>query len=100
MAPGQGAASSATRIWLRVDGRVQGVGYRASTQHQARRLGLTGWVRNLLDGAVELEAQGPADAVAALEAWCQRGPSLAAVKHVTRGERPAVDGEAEFAIRG
>jgi acylphosphatase len=99
MVAGQGEAPAVTRIWLRVDGRVQGVGYRAFTQYQARRLGLTGWVRNLAGGAVELEAQGPAEAVAALEAWCRRGPSLAVVIDVVREARPAVDGERGFEIR-
>ncbi|HVV83399.1 MAG TPA: acylphosphatase [Kofleriaceae bacterium] len=84
---------------LRVDGRVQGVAYRASTQHEASRLGLTGWVRNLPDGAVELEAQGPAAVVAALEAWCRRGPSLARVTRVTCSPCAPIDGEHGFSIR-
>jgi acylphosphatase len=98
MSPGQADGRAVTRARLRVDGRVQGVGYRASTRHEARRLGLTGWVKNLADGAVEVEAQGPADAVAALEAWCRRGPSLARVTGVARTEVAAVDGEGGFEI--
>lgn len=96
---GQADASQVTRVWLRIDGRVQGVAYRASTQAQARRLGLTGWVRNLPDGAVELEAQGPAAVVAALEAWCHRGPTAARVQAVLRAERAIVDGEDAFDVR-
>ena len=99
MSAGQAEGQAVTRIRLRVDGRVQGVAYRASTQDEARRLGLTGWVRNLDDGAVELEAQGPPDALAALEAWCHRGPSLARVTSVRRTDLPAADGEPGFAIR-
>lgn len=82
-----------------VRGRVQGVGYRASTQHQARELGLTGWVRNLPDGAVELEAQGAAEIVAKLEAWLRNGPMLAKVTALVREDVADVDGDRGFEIR-
>ncbi len=62
-----------------VDGRVQGVYYRGSTQEQARALGLRGWVRNLPDGRVELRAQGTRARVEALLAWCRKGPPSARV---------------------
>ncbi len=78
---------------LRITGRVQGVGYRWHMTEEARRLGLTGWVRNRLDGSVEAVAQGPADAVQALVDWAQRGPSLARVDEV-------VVGDAEGAFEG
>lgn len=60
-------------------GRVQGVGYRASTQRQAAALGLRGWVRNCADGSVEGLAEGPTSALAALRDWLHRGPRAAAV---------------------
>lgn len=103
MQPGQGAPPTVprglVRIRARVDGRVQGVGYRASTQHRARSLGLTGWVRNLADGAVELEAQGVKEAVATLVAWCRRGPPSAVVTEVTTVDAEVVTGEQGFEVR-
>lgn len=63
-----------------VEGIVQGVGYRWSTQREAQRLGLTGWVRNLRDGTVEAEAEGPADRVDELLAWMASGPRGAHVR--------------------
>lgn len=65
-----------------VDGRVQGVYYRASTQAQAQSLGLRGWVRNLPDGRVELRAQGTRGRVEALIDWCRKGPPAARVAAV------------------
>ena len=65
-----------------VEGRVQGVGFRASCANQARAFGLAGVVRNLPDGRVEAVFEGRDDAVAALVSWCGRGPSFAHVTHV------------------
>ena len=70
------------RVRIRVTGLVQGVSYRASTQLQARALGLVGWVRNEPDGAVLLEAQGAAAALSTFLAWCRRGPRFAEVEEV------------------
>lgn len=67
-----------TRVFARVSGRVQGVGFRASTCAEAVALGLVGWVRNTADGAVELEAQGEAGDVDALVAWLRAGGPLSA----------------------
>ena len=81
-----------------VTGRVQGVSYRASTAAAARRLGLTGWVRNRPDGGVELEVEGPADRVAELLAWCDRGPPAARVASVAVEEQVPTRAEATFSI--
>jgi acylphosphatase len=66
---------------------------------EARAWELTGWVRNLADGSVELEAQGDAAQVAALLAWCERGPPAARVTGVTVEDRAPVDGETDFVQR-
>ncbi len=79
-----------TRAHLLVHGRVQGVYFRQSTQIEAERLGLRGWVRNRLDGSVEIVAEGEEAAVEALVQWSHRGPPMASVSavEVTR-ESPA-----------
>ena len=77
-----GSETGTRRARLRVSGRVQGVCYRASTQERARALGLSGWVRNAPDGAVEIDAQGQAAQLDALIAWCHQGPPAARVDDV------------------
>ena len=67
---------------LRIHGRVQGVWYRAWTLETAQRLGLDGWVRNRLDGTVEVLAVGSADAVEKLIAACRDGPPAAKVERI------------------
>jgi len=65
-----------------VSGRVQGVFYRAASESVARRLGLTGWVRNLPDGRVELVACGEETKLKELEQWLWQGPPRARVEQV------------------
>jgi len=67
---------------LLITGRVQGVGFRFYTQRKARELGVTGWVRNRRDGAVEAVIQGTSGAVEAMIAWARRGPPSAVVAEV------------------
>jgi acylphosphatase len=81
-----------------VTGRVQGVSYRAATAAQAKRLGVVGWVRNRMDGSVELEVEGPDDRVAALLAWCEQGPPAARVARVDVEDLAVTGGETAFAI--
>ena len=64
---------------LTITGRVQGVGYRDWALTTGQRLGLTGWVRNRGDGAVEALVVGEEDAVGQMIEACRRGPSLARV---------------------
>lgn len=71
---------------LHITGRVQGVGFRFYTQRKARELGVTGWVRNRLDGSVEAIVQGEAGAVEAMIAWTRHGPPSARVTEVRVSE--------------
>jgi acylphosphatase len=70
------------RVHLRIYGQVQGVFFRASTESEARRLGVTGWVRNRPDGSVEAVAEGPKADLENLLAWCRHGPPRAQVDRV------------------
>ena len=72
----------ATAIRLRIEGRVQGVGYRAWLEREARSRGLRGWVRNRRDGSVEALFAGPEDVVSGMIESCRRGPSSARVEAV------------------
>lgn len=79
-----------TRVWARISGRVQGVAFRFYTVREAERLGLSGWVRNLSDGSVELEAEGARVVLESLISWCQQGPAMATVVRVEhRWEDPS-----------
>lgn len=86
------------RIQLIVRGRVQGVFFRAATQREARRLGITGWVRNRNDGSVEMLAEGDEDAVKELASWANHGPSAARVDSVDIRWRGYTGEFSEFAI--
>jgi acylphosphatase len=81
-----------------VAGDVQGVFFRDSARREARRLGVSGWVRNRPDGCVEAHLEGPPDAVAELVLWCRSGPRHATVEdlQVTTVEPAGCDG---FAVR-
>jgi len=76
-----------------VAGRVQGVFYRDSCRAKATELGVTGWVRNLTDGCVEVAAEGDREAVDQLLDWCRNGPPRASITaleitdEAPRGER-------------
>lgn len=68
---------------LVITGLVQGVGYRASFEAQARALKLGGWVRNRIDGSVEAMVRGDAAALESVVAWSRRGPAAAQVRDVS-----------------
>jgi|HubBroStandDraft_4_1064222.scaffolds.fasta_scaffold513962_1 acylphosphatase len=75
----------AARLYL-VRGRVQGVGYRDYAQRVASTLGVTGYVRNLDDGRVEVYAAGPPDKLSDLAAALRRGPRFSEVRGVDEQE--------------
>ncbi len=81
-----------------VSGLVQGVWYRASTQEQARKLQLTGWVRNLPDGRVEVMMCGDADKVSEMREWLKIGPPRAKVSDVTHEEVDWKDDLTDFEV--
>jgi acylphosphatase len=75
-----------------ISGRVQGVGFRAATRREARKLGLSGYARNLPDGRVEVLACGDAQALAALRAWLLGpGPGAARVDRLDEAAADPVD---------
>ncbi len=76
---------------LMIEGRVQGVGYRASFAEQARALGLSGWVRNRRDGSVEAAVDGGPQAIEAITTWARRGPPAARVANVVIEEGPVLE---------
>ncbi|ACB53508.1 probable acylphosphatase [Crocosphaera subtropica ATCC 51142] len=66
-----------------ISGKVQGVGYRYSTVQEAEKLGIRGWVRNLLDGRVEAMFEGTELLIEQMLQWCHQGPKTAKVTDVT-----------------
>jgi acylphosphatase len=81
------------RVRVFVDGRVQGVGFRAGVAREAMRLGVRGWARNLPDGRVEAVYEGPPDAVEDMLVRTRHGPAAARVTEMSihdeepKGER-------------
>lgn len=85
-----------------VSGRVQGVFFRVSTRQAAESAGVAGWVRNRLDGRVEVLAAGSREALDELEKWLQTGPDHAKVANIEVLEQPCSDAElamSDFEIR-
>ncbi|MDR2186250.1 MAG: acylphosphatase [Treponema sp.] len=81
--PSRGEISNPPQaLFALIRGRVQGVGFRYSAYHEARRLGLSGWVRNTPEGEVELWAEGSGERLNALLRWLHRGPPGARVESV------------------
>lgn len=78
---------------------MQGVGFRHWAARTALSLGLTGWVRNLPDGSVEVQAQGERESLDKMADWLRRGPSSARVARLTVIEKPPEWGEESFVIR-
>ncbi|MBI4398210.1 MAG: acylphosphatase [Candidatus Omnitrophica bacterium] len=87
------------RMRIKVTGYVQGVAFRAYAERVARQHHLTGWVRNLSDGSVEIVAEGEKKNLLRLKDWAERGPSLARVSRISVSEEPATGEVSDFSIR-
>jgi acylphosphatase len=88
------------RAHVRIDGRVQGVGFRFAMQRRAQSLGLAGWVRNVSDGGVEAVFEGAPEAVESILRWCESGPRGADVRDVAVAwEEPRGDSGGGFSVR-
>lgn len=92
-------AGDYARLHLRVSGRVQGVFFRGACADEARALALTGWVRNLPDGRVEIVAEGRRTALKALAAWAHQGPPVARVIQVEEEWSEFQAGFNDFRVR-
>ena len=87
------------RMHVTVHGYVQAVGFRYSARAEAQRLGISGWVRNRSDGAVEAEIEGDPAAIDAILGWFDDGPPGAEVTSISTSDLPPT-GERGFRIRG
>jgi acylphosphatase len=77
-----------TRAHVLVSGKVQGVFFRQNTRRQAKVRGVTGWVRNTVDGDVEAVFEGEEQAVNELVDYCRHGPSFAKVENIQVAYEP------------
>ena len=88
-------------VLVTINGRVQGVWFRDWTKKKADARGLTGWVRNKLDGCVEAQFSGPTELIEEMIKKCGQGPILASVGEISVEELEmlAVDAPQGFEIR-
>lgn len=86
------------RVHVWVSGQVQGVFFRARTREEAVGCGLTGWVRNLRDGRVEILAEGSPDRIARFLSWCRSGPPMARVEECRVIEEKPLGDFSEFQV--
>lgn len=87
------------RLSILVSGRVQGVGFRYFTEEIAEQTGVSGWVRNTMDGDVEIEVQGEVSQLKIFSKQIKEGPALAYVKDYHEEELPVQVNEKDFGVR-
>lgn len=75
-------------IQLKVIGRVQGVGFRYYTNKRAQEFDIKGYVKNMTDGSVLIEAEGEESDLKTFVSWCEKGPAWSRVKEVKKSEIP------------
>ncbi len=87
------------RTRILIEGRVHGMNFRYNTQQQANKLGLVGFVRNLSDGRIEIDVQGPEDQVEKLLAWCQEEPHGKQIKSILFRHDDPTERYTDFVVR-
>lgn len=87
------------QVHILVTGFVQGVGFRQMVKHEARKRGITGWVRNLSDGSVEALAVGPEEKLQELIESCKKGPFLSQVDNMHVEWEETGESFEEFRVR-
>lgn len=87
------------RARILIEGRVQGMNFRYNTQQEAHRLGLVGFIRNLSDGRIEIDAQGDEDKVEQLLAWCQEEPHSSHFKSILFRYDEPTENRSDFTVR-
>ena len=87
------------RKHIRFNGRVQGVCFRYNSSNEARKLGLTGWVRNDYDGSVEMEAQGTSELINQLINIMKNISQYIVIDNIEQEIIPIVQDETDFIIR-
>lgn len=86
------------RVIINIFGRVQKVGFRFSTLQKARELNIKGFVRNLRDGSVEIEAEGEKSNIDKFIEWSKVGPAYSDIKKTIVESVPTLNEEKEFEI--
>jgi len=87
------------QVKIIVKGRVQGVFFRAETKKAADRLGVKGYVKNLIDGSVEAVFKGKEPVVTQMIEWCRKGPAAAKVEHLISREIETLSDFETFEVR-
>lgn len=87
------------RVRILIEGRLQAMNFRFNAQRQANKLGLVGFVRNLTDGRIEIEAQGEENNVKKMLDWCQEEPHSSQIRSILfRYDEPA-NRYSDFSVR-
>lgn len=86
-------------IYLLIGGRVQGVGFRYFAQFKARELNIFGWVRNIPDNKVEIEAEGDAKDLETFVEWMRIGPARSGIRQFSVSEITPIRNFTSFIIR-
>ena len=87
------------RVRILIDGRLQAMNFRFNAQREANKLGLVGFIRNLSDGRIEIEAQGPEDKVQKILDWCQEEPHGRQIHNILFRYDEPVNRYADFSVR-